>query len=173
MFSQAEKADCSGDHFRCNLTDIYFKIYEMRARIKVVLSLLIAVCFSISLIYPIYYSERELDENVLTFSNGDGCLSNILGLTAKSAPANKYAPEVPWSKVAFALIPNKGHTISGTYTVAKKSRLQPSISPYIIPVCQQNNAFRCLTRLTLTHLHTEFSFFASDNSPPFYSLHQA
>jgi len=144
----------------------------MRPKIKVVLSLLIAVCFSLSSICPLYYSEQELNGDARAFSNIDGCLSNMLGLTADST-LSKHAPKEQCSKVALAIMLKKEHTISGRGTITKKSRMQQSISPFIITFCRENSAFRYLTRQTLSHLHTEFCFFASDNSPPFYSLHQA
>lgn len=144
----------------------------MKPRINVVLSLLIAFCFSLSSISPFYYSEQELVRDAAATLKFEVYLSNTFGLIA-DATLSKHAPEVPWSKVAFALMPNKEHTISGRHTSTNKLRMQPSISPFIIPVCQQNNEFRYLTRQILSNLHTEFSFFASDNSPPFYSLRQA
>ncbi len=141
----------------------------MRLRIKVFLSSVLAVWFSLYSISAFYSSEPRLDGNAYTFSTSEVRHSNEYGLTADFTISNDSLYE-PSCNAALALM--RGHASSGTYTITKKSRTQPSVAPFIASINQVSNTFQYLTQQVLSHPRNELCLSASDSSPPLYSLHQ-
>lgn len=131
-----------------------------------VLSLLIVVSFVLSA--PLHYSEQEYG-CPLKFSKSGVWVSNARSLTGNSA-LFKDALKETGSQGTFALMAKRA--ISCTHSNTKKSRMQPSISPFIAFNCQKSSSARYFTQHIIFHRHVEFCFFASDNSPPFNSLHK-
>ncbi len=153
--------------FNCNLIEKYFNIQMMKSNKRIFLPLLIVVCFS--LFPPLHYYEQE-PGNSLAFSKSGTCLSNVRRFPSDSA-LFKDALKGTGPQGALTLMAK--HVISDKNAISKKSRLQPSISPFIAFDYHYSNVNRYFTQQTISHLLTEFRFFASDNSPPFYSLNQA
>jgi hypothetical protein len=63
--------------------------------------------------------------------------------------------------------------VSNASTATKNSRLLSSISSVIALDIPIGITARSFTQQIISHLRIEFCLFASDKSPPFYSLHQA
>gem|GEM_PF-2160921 len=150
----------------CKVITIYFKIYQMARKIKSVLSLWIVVCFSV---FPVlHYSEQEC-ENTLSFLKV-ASISNVRSISGDFATFKDTLKE-RGPQNALTLMAKRA--VSHTHTLAKNPRVQPSIWSVITFDIQISNAIRSFTQQIISHLHTEFCLFASDKSPPFYSLHQA
>lgn len=131
-----------------------------------VLSLLIAVSFLLSA--PLHYSGQEYG-CLLTFPKSGIWVSNARSLTGNFA-LFKDALKETGSQGAIILTAKRA--ISCTHSNTKKSRMQPSISPFIAFNYQKSSSARYFTQQIISHRCTKICFFASDNSPPFNSLHK-
>lgn len=146
---------------------IYLKIQVMAHKTKVVLYLLLVVCFS--LVPAIHYSEWECG-NTPSLSKSGAPISNVRSFSSDFAPLKDTLKErVPQN--ALTLMAKRA--VSNTLAQAKNSRVQQSLSSVITFDIPISSATRSFTRQIISHLRTEFCLFASDTSPPFYSLHQA
>ncbi len=153
--------------FHCKLIMLCFIIHRMERMIKAVFSLLFIACFS--LVPALHYSEQEY-RDISSSSTGDTWISNVRDLHGESAPFKDTLRERgPQSALTFLA----KRSVSHTHTNAKNSRLLLSTSSVIAVDLPVSITVCSITQQFISHPHTEFCLFASDISPPFYSLRLA
>jgi hypothetical protein len=149
----------------CNLIEKYFNIPMMKINKRIFLPLLIVVCFS--LFPPLHYSEQG-PGNSPAFSKSGTCLSNVRRLPSDSALFRDALIQTGTQAALFAK-----HATSGNNNLSNKTRLQLLLFSFLASECPKNNVTQYFSQHAISRLLPEFSLFASDNSPPFYSLTQA
>lgn len=153
--------------FRCKMIMLCLIIHCMERMIKAVFSLLIIACFS--LVPALHYSEQEY-RVIPSSSTGDTWISNARGLHGESAPFKDTLKE-RGPQSALTLLAKRA--VSHTHTNAKNSRLLLSTSSVIAVDLPVSITACSITQQFTSHPHTEFCLFASDISPPLYSLRLA
>lgn len=143
----------------------------MEAKARKVFSLLIILYFSLYAISPLQHLEQGLDRGSFASLGNGSCINNAYGSPCDFV-LSRIAQTEPYSSRILCFTARKGHS-GYTFHVIKKSQIQTSVLSLVNPAYQGNGESKYFTNQAGLQLLSVFRFLASDNSPPFYSVHNA